>query len=283
MTSRVRWSIQGNPCLGTSTQTYLRFHRWQVALDESIQCGVLWKRIYRRTAAAIRTAHPSAPRLHWTFDDASIFAQIDAFVQRCRDLLEVCEGQIQFCRKSSETHGRPGSLPRFGGTRGHEITKALIEIQDQFEQQIDRLRNLDYEILDVKTSHWHDDYNVFKNSVKDLEVMYTNVMNTAFEGVTRVSEAVAVLEIFYSLAKRDAIQRCVEKKTVDMYMLFIHTVEEIRHDFDENRRAPPLRNNEPKWAGSALWAKSLAQIVQDSWSLLQSATCLPPIIWAFGV
>lgn len=159
----------------------------------------------------------------------------------------------------------------------------MIEIQDQFEQQIDRLRNLDYEILDVKTSHWHDDYNVFKNSVKDLEVMYTNVMNTAFEGVTRVSEAVAVLEIFYSLAKRDAIQRCVEKKTVDMYMLFIHTVEEIRHDFDENRRAPPLRSNEPKWAGSALWAKSLAQIVQDSWSLLQSATCLPPIIWAFGV
>ena len=69
----------------------------------------------------------------------------------------------------------------------------MIEIQDQFEQQIDRLRNLDYEILDVKTSHWHDDYNVFKNSVKDLEVMYTNVMNTAFEGVTRVSEAVAVL------------------------------------------------------------------------------------------
>mmetsp|Transcript_14527 Transcript_14527/g.44830 ORF Transcript_14527/g.44830 Transcript_14527/m.44830 type:complete len:256 (-) Transcript_14527:12622-13389(-) len=245
----------------------------QVALEESIQCGVLWKRIYRRTAAAICTAHIDAAEEHWTFDDASIFAQIDAFVQRCRDLLEVCEGQIQFCRRSSSAKGN--SLPQFGGTRGNEITKSFIEIQVQFEKQIDRLRSLEYEILDVKTSHWHDDYNVFKNSVKDLEVMYTNVMNTAFEGVKRVSDAVAILEIYYSLAKRDAIKRCVEKKTVDMYLLFIHAIEDIRHDFDENRRAPPLRNNEPHWAGSALWAKSLAQTVQDSWSLLQGATLLP--------
>jgi len=242
-----------------------------VSLGEAIQCGVLWKLIYRRTAAAISTAHVTTPELHWHFDDASIFAQIDAFVQRCRDLLEVCEGQIQFCRKSSGTHGKPGALPQFGGTRGHEITKALIEIQDAFEQQIDRLRNLDYDILDVKTSHWHDDYNVFKNSIKDLEVMYTNVMNTSFEGVSRVSDAVSVLEIFYALAKRDAIQRCVEKKTVDMYLLFIRMVEEVRRDFDENRRAPPLRNNEPRWAGSALWAKSLAQSVQESWALLRDA------------
>ena len=29
----------------------------------------MWKRIYRRTAAAIRAAHPSAPHLHWTFDE----------------------------------------------------------------------------------------------------------------------------------------------------------------------------------------------------------------------
>merc|ERR550514_1080835 len=54
-----------------------------VSLGEAIQCGVLWKLIYRRTAAAISTAHVTTPELHWHFDDASIFAQIDAFVQRC--------------------------------------------------------------------------------------------------------------------------------------------------------------------------------------------------------
>ena len=84
--------------------------------------------------------------------------------------MQVCEGQIQFARKSSDTNGEPGPLPQFGGTRGQEITKALLGIQASFEGQIARLRNLDYEILDVKTSRWHDDYNYFKNQVKDLEV-----------------------------------------------------------------------------------------------------------------
>ena len=45
-----------------------------VSLEESIACGVAWKRIYKRTAAAVAA---SSSR-EWNFDDASIFAQIDA-------------------------------------------------------------------------------------------------------------------------------------------------------------------------------------------------------------
>lgn len=51
-----------------------------------------------------------------------------------------------------------------------QITKALLGIQESFEAQINKLRNLDYAILDVKSSRWHDDYNSFKDVVKDLEV-----------------------------------------------------------------------------------------------------------------
>lgn len=244
----------------------------QVALKESIQCGVLWKCLYYRTAAAIRLAYPSSPELHWTFDATSIFAQTDAFVQRCRDLLEVCEGQIQFRRKSYTTAG-DNSVSFFKGLRGQEVTKSLVAIQNQFDNQISRLCDLKYQILDVRLSHWHEDFNIFKNSVKDLEVMYTNMISASFEGVNCVAEAVGVLQIFQSLAKRDAIKRCVEKKNSDLYLLFIHDVEEVRREFDENRREPPLRNDEPRWAGSALWATALAQNVEHSWSLLQAATC----------
>jgi dynein heavy chain, axonemal len=82
-----------------------------------------------------------------------MFAQMDAFAQRCSDLLEVCEGQIQFARKatatntlaptaastagttatnSTATSGSTSStlpLPEFGGTRGQEVGKALLGIQ----------------------------------------------------------------------------------------------------------------------------------------------------------
>lgn len=53
------------------------------------------------------------------------------------------------------------------------------------------------------------------------KVMYTNVINTAFEGITRITDAVALLEIFYTLARRDAIKQTCLKKTAYTYMLFV--------------------------------------------------------------
>ena len=69
-------------------------------LKDSIKAGDAWKTAYNATRAAIAAAGP-ADRA-WTFDDGSIFAHIDAFVQRCKDLLDVCEAQNQFAPKRAQ-------------------------------------------------------------------------------------------------------------------------------------------------------------------------------------
>ncbi len=44
----------------------------------------------------------SSKRSEWTLDtDETIFAENDAFIQRCRDLIDICEGQLQFARKGA--------------------------------------------------------------------------------------------------------------------------------------------------------------------------------------
>jgi dynein heavy chain len=87
------------------------------SLQDSITCGDTWRNIYKRTLRHIKK-HAAK---EWDFDESSIFAQIDAFVQRCRDLLEVCEGQIQFARKL--LGGKKSPIPFFAGSRGPEISK----------------------------------------------------------------------------------------------------------------------------------------------------------------
>lgn len=67
-------------------------------------------------------------------------------------------------------------------------------------------------ILDVKASRWHEDFNVFKNGVKDLDVMYQNIITFAFESVTTVSSGVEMLEAFDLLAKRETIRIVVRRK-----------------------------------------------------------------------
>ncbi|KAI9101992.1 dynein heavy chain and region D6 of dynein motor-domain-containing protein [Phlyctochytrium arcticum] len=240
-----------------------------VHLQDSINCGESWKAIYKRTCQHV--ANFSKGR--WDFDESSIFAQIDAFVQRCRDLLEVCEGQIQFARKIDG--GEKAPIPFFGGSHGPEIGKSLEDIEAAFERHLSSLWNIRKYILDVKATRWHDDYNNFKQGVKDLEVMVQNTISSAFEGATTVETSVELLEIFHHLAKREAIKRTVEKKTADIYTLFIQELNAVKADFETHRKNPEILRSQPDEAGSAYWARSLLRRITYSMGVLQNAYYLP--------
>jgi dynein heavy chain len=162
----------------------------------------------------------------WDFDQSSIFAQVDAFMQRCRDLLEVCEGQQQFARKIANNEKAP--VPIFGGLKGPEIARLLEETEATFDRHLNHLWSIRKYILDVKATRWHDDYNAFKLGLKDLEVMMQNIINAAFESATTVPAYVELIETFNGLAKREAIKRAVEKKTNDMYQYFMRELDIIK-------------------------------------------------------
>jgi dynein heavy chain, axonemal len=93
-------------------------------LRDSIDCGKNWKKIYEKTAALI---NKKSKTNKWDFNLNTIFAQIDGFVQRCTELEEICEGQLQFARKGSNSQ-----IPKFGGSRGPEIVNILEEIKVRF-------------------------------------------------------------------------------------------------------------------------------------------------------
>ena len=50
-------------------------------------------------------------------------------------------------------------MPHFGGQKGPEIARGLLEIENQFQKNLNILRNVKKTILDVKATSWHDDYN----------------------------------------------------------------------------------------------------------------------------
>lgn len=246
-----------------------------VALHESIGAGDAWRKAYRQTLVAMaRAANAGGSVPLWELDEPSIFAQVDAFVQRCRDLLEVCEGQIQFARKAEGGAQRP--LPCFGGARAVEVAKSLMDIQGTFGRLVGALKGLDYSLLDVKATRWHDDYNAFKGGMKDLEVMMTNVINTAFDGVSTVLAGVELLDAFAAIATREAIRRAVERKTAALYELFLKDICAVKRDFDANKKSPPMPNREhPRYAGSALWAKARLVRIQRQRASLEGLR-LPP-------
>ena len=83
---RCRNKIDKFDMLGNDVEKCLR------DLDESIECCRQWKEICSKIQRRIvlRSSKPG-----WEEDDG-IFAENEAFIQRCRDLKEICEGQLQF-------------------------------------------------------------------------------------------------------------------------------------------------------------------------------------------
>ena len=135
-------------------------------LNQCIAAGVSWKSLYASTAQAVSLRSPKP----WDFDVSSIFAHIDAFLQRCHDLLDVCQAQRQFAPLDP--------LPMFGGTQGPETRKSILDIHESFAKLVKGLKSVKYNILDVKaTAKWHTDFNTFKASGHYLEssVGYLNV------------------------------------------------------------------------------------------------------------
>ncbi|ETO18852.1 hypothetical protein RFI_18395 [Reticulomyxa filosa] len=259
-----------------------------------------WKNSYNRVAHAVK----KYSNKEWNVDPSSVFAQIDAFMQRCRDLLSICEGQLQFCRKDRALEENPDqiiiiiflsiiptnnvfvrktkqkknkekkrhSLPAFGSARGNLIVKSLYEIEDAFVKHIERLKNLQYNILDVNTTAWHEDYTYYKNGVKDLEVMMGNIINSAFEGVSAVTDYVQMLQSFQELCKRDYMKQFIERKTSEVYSIAKQSLLQIKKDFDLFNRNPPMDMNSPLYGGAALWALSLIHRLEKEIQAIEYAT-----------
>jgi dynein heavy chain len=101
--------------------------------------GHQWRTCYERTAAALARSGGRP----WAFDAGPVFSYMDAFLQRCTDLLEVCEAQLQFAADAK--------LPVFGGTRGAEVEKNIADIQAAFRGLLAQLKGLSYDLLDVTT------------------------------------------------------------------------------------------------------------------------------------
>lgn len=99
--------------------------------------------------------------------------------------------------------------------------------------------------------------------------MFISLINTSFEPIQEIGDAVTLLKTFSPLARRMPIRRCIERRERDVHLFFVRHCHTVREEFDSNRRKPPLRNYEPQYAGAAIWAQSLLISVKNKWNQLK--------------
>jgi hypothetical protein len=142
------------------------------------------------------------------------------------------------------------------------------------------IKALDYDILDVKQTKWHDDFGqTFKDEVKGIETFYTTIITLTFNHVSTSSDAVEMLENFQQLAKRASIQEFVHTKAANtVYMKIIQEIKEIESQFDvgmSGKKRPPMSCSNPSFGGLAVWALSLIARLDKAYALTDNMYFVP--------
>ena len=70
-----------------------------------------------------------------------------------------------------------------------------------------------------------------------------------------------------------AIKRAVEKKSAEVFTSLTLELSLVKKGFDKQKAAPPLiHRDHPRYAGAALWAKSLHLRVTRQWAMLEASS-----------
>ncbi|GAA6229207.1 dynein heavy chain 2, axonemal [Lates japonicus] len=213
-------------------------------LSDCIQCCLSWKEIYLHASQI----HHKYSSKGWVLDQTSFFVVIDAFIQRFRELLEVCDCQHQFARWED---GQQRDLRCFSGCQGPEFTRSLLEIEGNFHCGLQNLRSVDKGILDVTNTTWCNEFNKFRALIKDLEILMQFLINSVFKTVNTVEEGVRLLDIFRPMSTQEAIKRTTEEKAEEVYNIFNRELKMVNKEMNQRKWSSP--DHMPRIAGQAHW------------------------------
>ncbi|CAL8461618.1 g1149 [Coccomyxa elongata] len=230
-------------------------------LQESIEAAAAWKGAYAKTARSIAAATPGHC---WdALEPSAIFAQLDSFTQRCRDLMSICLDRKQF--------GADATLPVFGGATGADTRKALQQIQVGFAKAAHKLVALTYSPLDVEESGWTKDFGEYSAALGDLEQRFAATASAAIEKAGCLQARMECIMALNSMAKRAPLKTAMQAHERALFHALEAENAAVARAFDQIHKGP-LRNSRggaPQFSGAAAAATCLIRRSTTTWAAMQ--------------
>ncbi|XP_051176804.1 dynein axonemal heavy chain 2 [Leptopilina boulardi] len=201
-------------------------------LKECIDTCQEYIKIYDRIAGA----HEKVTNIKWKLNREQIFKNIFIFIERCENLIEICQAMIDFGRMDETvTIGKPF----FRGTRGPEFEATCQNIEDEFLNYLNSVKEISHKILNVHQVTWHDDMFIFRGKMKDLEIMIENLLNTVFSYNDTIEDGVYALYGFYNYLNRETLKPIFENKTTRVWRMFEKRILDAKAEVIEEKEKYP--------------------------------------------
>lgn len=216
----------------------------------SLQVCAHFKSVYFDYKAKSVIEVPNNP---WRIQNNALFIRLDAFLERCHDVLELTQTIDQFNKLEQM---------EIGGTKGKTLTTSVHQIYSDFQETLLQMKGVQYDLMDLDAKHFEDDFYAFRSKNKELERRLASVINQAFDDAKTIMGRFKCLDCFDELLDRQIIKSELEQKHTSLiasYAADLHTVQQI---FVENRESPPIPPNHPPFAGAVTWCRGLGERIR---------------------
>lgn len=183
-------------------------------LRKCISCCQIYKMIYNKITKITALIKSSSI---WDVNEQLIFNYMDTFIQRCHDIIEICNSTIVF--------GRCNKVGMIGGPKGIEYDAYCRQIEILFYESLDEIKSIRDDILDVKKFSWLENMLKFKNFVIELESMIKNLIDRIFKEMKTVEEGVEAIYALQRFKHRESLRELLSRKWVQVWEIFGKEIE----------------------------------------------------------
>eukprot|EP00762_Andalucia_godoyi_P000343 ANDGO_03199.mRNA.1 Dynein beta chain len=188
------------------------------------------------------------PNNPWRIQHTALFSRLDNFLERCHDILDLLETVVQFSKLEKI---------EIGGTKGKTLSQSVEQIHHDFQQAFEKFQHVPYDLLDVESKQFDDDFYEFRCVIKELERRLGSILSQGFDDCSTVFSAFKLVESFEGLLEREIIQADLEKKQTDLLRSYGTDLKHVQEIFGQNKETPPVYDNMPPTAGALIWCRGL--------------------------
>jgi dynein heavy chain len=189
----------------------------------------------------------------WRVQNNAIFVRLDAFLERCHDILELAQTIVVFSKLSKI---------EVGGTKGKTLTTSIAQLYIDFTQAVDTVHAVGKGILDLQNKAFDAAFYEFRTRIKELDKRLGSVILQGFDDITTTGGKFRLLDTFDSLITRPLVADELEKKHAALIEAVRMDVEEVQGIFDHYKEQPMIAANLPPVAGALSWSRGLLERVQ---------------------
>jgi dynein heavy chain len=191
----------------------------------------------------------------WKIQSGALFARLDLFRERCRDILDFTRTIVQFFKLERV---------EIGGTKGKQLSAQVVAVFDEFKEAVELFQQVSYDIMHVEEKQFDEDFFRFRNSVKELDRRLATILANAFDDLNSIPGRTKLFDNFEGLLERTILQDELERRYTALLVQYKEDLREVQDLFTENKQKveanaddAPINSNMPPVTGAIYWANAL--------------------------